>query len=59
MTELEIRMLDVENISKLVIENQIEFSNHPMHNQYMTLVWNLDALKQAIFELEILLNIKK
>jgi hypothetical protein len=59
MTELEIRMLDVENISKLVIENQIEFSKHPMHNQYMTLAWNLDALKQAIFELEILLNIKK
>jgi hypothetical protein len=49
MTE---KMQNVEIIATLVIQQQKEYENKPMYNEYMRLAWNLDALKSAIKELE-------
>jgi hypothetical protein len=59
MSELKIKMQNVEIIATLVIQQQKEFENNPRHNEYMQLAWNLDSLKSAIQEVEFELNITK
>ena len=56
MLDIEVRMLDVENISKLVIEDQKAWLLNPRYNEYMKLRWNLDALRNAITEVEMYLD---
>jgi hypothetical protein len=53
------KMQNVEIIATLVIQQQKEYENNPMYNEYMRLAWNLDALKSAIKELENELSINK
>jgi len=59
MSELKIKMQNVESIATLVIQQQKNFENHTdeeikyaSYNEYMQLVWNLDSLKSVIKELE-------
>jgi hypothetical protein len=59
MSELKIKMQNVESIATLVIQQQKDFENHinkdlqlASYNEYMRLVWNLDSLKSLIIELE-------
>lgn len=59
MSELKIKMQNVESIATLVIQQQNDFENHlnkdlklSSYNEYMLLVWNLDSLKSLIIELE-------
>jgi hypothetical protein len=59
MSELKIKMQNVEAIATLVIQQQKDFENHinkdlqlASYNEYMRLVWNLDSLKSLIIELE-------
>ena len=59
MSELKIKMQNVESIATLVIQQQKDFENHinkdlqlSSYNEYMLLVWNLDSLKSLIIELE-------
>ena len=56
MSEIEIKMQNVEAIATLVIQQQNEWKINPMHNEYMQLAWNLDSLKSVIKELEYELN---
>ena len=46
------KMENIEIIATLVIQQQKEYQNNPMYNEYMQLAWNLDSLKSAIKELE-------
>ena len=59
MSELKIKMQNVESIATLVIQQQKDFENHlnndlklSSYNEYMLLAWNLDSLKSLIIELE-------
>jgi hypothetical protein len=59
MSELKIKMQNVEAIATLVIQQQKDFENHinkdlqlASYNEYMRLAWNLDSLKSLIIELE-------
>jgi hypothetical protein len=59
MSELKIKMQNVESIATLVIQQQKDFENHinkdlqlASYNEYMLLAWNLDSLKSLIIELE-------
>jgi hypothetical protein len=58
MSELQVKMKTIEIISKCVIQQQKEYENNPMYNEYMRLSWNLNALKSAIKELEDELNVR-
>jgi hypothetical protein len=66
MSELKIKINNVEVIATLVIQQHNEFLNHlneelklASYNEYMKLVWNLDSLKSVIKELEDELNTYK
>jgi len=59
MSELKIKMQNVESVATLVIQQQKNFENHindelklSSYNEYMQLAWNLDSLKSVIKELE-------
>jgi len=63
MSELKIKMQNVESVATLVIQQQKNFENHindelklSSYNEYMQLAWNLDSLKSVIKELEYELN---
>ena len=56
MSELQVKMKAVEIISKWVVQEQKEYEDNPMYNEYMRLSWNLNALKSAIKSLEDELN---
>jgi hypothetical protein len=56
MSELQVKMKAIEIVSKFVIQQQKEYEDNPMYNEYMRLSWNLNALKSAIKSLEDELN---
>jgi hypothetical protein len=59
MNEIDVAMQNIEMISALVVKQQKEYNQNPMHNEYMQLQWNLSALKSAISELQELMVMDK
>ena len=51
-TEMEVLMDDIKMISELVVKQQAEYLENPMHNEYMRLQWNVAVLKDKLSELQ-------
>jgi hypothetical protein len=50
--ELKVIMDDIKMISELVVKQQAEYEENPMHNEYMQLQWNVAVLKDKLSELQ-------
>jgi hypothetical protein len=58
MNEIAVIMEDIKIISELVVKQQNEYAENPMHNEYMQLQWNVGVLKDKLSELQELMKFK-
>jgi hypothetical protein len=50
--EIKVIMDDIKMISELVVKQQVEWEEHPSHNEYMRLQFNVGVLKDKLTELQ-------
>jgi hypothetical protein len=50
--DIKILMEDIRVVSKLVIQQQEEYEQNPMHNEYMRLQFNVGVLKDLLTRLQ-------
>jgi hypothetical protein len=50
--DIKVLMEDIRVVSKLVIQQQKEYEQNPMHNEFMRLQFNVGVLKDLLARLQ-------